>query len=76
MSTSSTSRSYASGLDSVNASPYWKSIVMSRTSIVRAGHLGAELQRDALVRLHPDDELVVAEQLDVGRRRTAGAAPS
>ncbi len=37
ISTSSTSRSYASGLDSVNASPYWKSIVMSRTSMVVPG---------------------------------------
>src|SRR5437762_4854080 len=29
-------------------------------------HLGTELQRDALVRLHPDDELVVPQLLGVG----------
>ena len=43
ISTSSTSRSYASGLDSVNASPYWKSIAMSRTSIVVPGTLEPNL---------------------------------
>ena len=42
-STSSTSRSYASGLDSVNASPYWKSIAMSRTSIEVPGTLEPNL---------------------------------
>jgi len=43
MSTSSTSRSYASGLDSVKASPYWKSIAMSRTSMVVPGTLEPNL---------------------------------
>ena len=42
-STSRISRSYASGQDSVNASPYWKSIAMSRTSIVVPGTLEPNL---------------------------------